>query len=155
MKRLLLHGVIFTLIGCTQNEAGSNDGQHTNEVQNERVASKSGDQWIETTLNIEVNGEKHQFDVQYFDDSNSGLTVQNKTNITKDNLENPHMLNVALWQHQDNLAVDFSNGEMSFSCIETKWKRSESMLSGSGVLSNSDKYDPKSDVPFSFEMSLK
>ena len=101
-----------------------------------------------------MNGEKHQFDVQYFDDMNSGLTVQNKTNIAKDKLENPHTLNVALWQLNDILTVDFSNGEMSFSCANTKWNRSESMLSGSGVLSNSDKCDPKIDVPFSFEMPL-
>ena len=136
------------------NEAGPNDGGSGNAGKNEIVASNSGDQWIGTALNIEVNGEKHQFDVQYFDDMNSGLTVQNKTNIAKDKLENPHTLNVALWQLNDILTVDFSNGEMSFSCANTKWNRSESMLSGSGVLSKSDTYDPKSDVPFSFEMPL-
>jgi hypothetical protein len=97
---------------------------------------------------------KLQFNVQDFDDMNSGLTVQNKTNIAEDKLENPHTLNVALWQLNDILTVDFSNGEMSFSCANRKWNRSGSMLFGPGVLSNSDKYDSKSDVPFSFEMPL-
>lgn len=78
MKNILLLFVFFTLIGCTNNETESKDGLSANVREKERVASKSGAQWIETTLNIEVNGEKHQFNVQDFDDINSGLTVQNK-----------------------------------------------------------------------------
>ena len=96
MKNILLLFVIFMLIGCTNNQTESKDGLSANLREKEIVASNSGDQWIGTALNIKVNGEKHQFDVQYFDDMKSGLTVQNKINIAKDKLENPHTLNVAL-----------------------------------------------------------
>jgi hypothetical protein len=44
----------------------------------ERVASKSGGEWIGTALNIKVNGEKNQFDVQYFDDMKVVLQIKIK-----------------------------------------------------------------------------